>query len=192
MCRDSSAACYANAGSYVKTLLFGIGDASDPSDTLNLYFQTRKRSDFNMTCSIKSRVLWCVVGFFILTSLGCGGAYVSGKVTFDDGTPLTVGTVCFETDKEQMIGHIKNDGTYELSPNDRNKRIPKGLYKVCVTNAVVEVGNELRASGNRADFGGRRMTKSIIDKKFESASSSGLTCDVKGTTVYDITVTKAN
>ncbi|MCL2622454.1 MAG: hypothetical protein FWD31_02210 [Planctomycetaceae bacterium] len=144
-----------------------------------------------MIYSIKSWKFLCIVLPFLATTFGCGGgAKVTGKVTFEDGTPLTVGTVSFQTESEQMIGHIKSDGTYELSPNDRTIRIPKGDYKVCIVNAYIEVGEPLKGANEREDFGGRRMAQSVINTKYESTSTSDLTCKVDGTTVYNITVTK--
>lgn len=150
-----------------------------------------------MNHSIKSWKYLCIVLPFLVTVLGCGGATVSGKVTFEDGTPLTVGMVCFEIGAEQMIGPIQSDGTYVMTPDDRKKKIPKGEYKVCITNAYVEVGEALQDPGSRPDFtgdrsasGGRRMTQCVIHNKFESTITSNLTCKVDGPTVYDITVTK--
>jgi len=141
----------------------------------------------------------CIILPFLVTVFGCGGgATVTGKVTFEeDGTPLTIGMVCFETGAQQMIGEIQSDGTYVMTPDGQKNKIPKGEYKVYITNAYVEVGGVLQDPGIRSDFtgdrssvGGRRMTQCVINNKFESPITSNLTCKVDGPTVYDIKITK--
>jgi len=124
-----------------------------------------------------------VVSLLCLCTAGCNsGSGVGGKVTFDDGTPLTVGTVVFETETQQMIGEIHKDGTYRMSPDGKKNGIPNGEYKVAVSGAVEETG-EVRDDG-------RKVTRTIIDEKFRSPSTSGLTCEVNGAKTFNITVTR--
>jgi len=107
---------------------------------------------------------------------GCGGsegARVSGKVTFADGSPLTKGTVVFSSGEFTARADIAKDGSYSL-------RAKPGAYKVFITGAVEE------------SSGGQYMApqKPLVDRKFTDPAASGLECDVKGSTTFDITVAK--
>ena len=126
-----------------------------------------------------------VISFLCLFAAGCNsGTGVKGKVTFDDGTPLTVGTVLFETETEQMIGAIQKDGTYWMSPDGKKVGIPNGTYRVAISGAVEPTGEF------DPDRGGRQIMRPLIDEKFITPSTSGLTCEVNGARTFDITVTR--
>ena len=118
--------------------------------------------------------------------LGCGkGATVKGKVTFPDGTPLTVGEVVFQTESRMTSGRIQSDGTYKLSGATESDGVPLGFYGVRIVGAY---GSSNTPSG--ADPSDAPMPIPLIDEKFEDTATSGLTCEVKGATTFDITVTK--
>ena len=106
---------------------------------------------------------------FSLVFCGCGGSNIkfSGKVTFPDGEPLTVGLVCFSTSTFMASGELQSDGTYSLGSLAEKDGIPPGKYKVYVQGAAVETDG--------------RMT-SLIDSKFTEAASTPLEYEVsKGT-----------
>jgi hypothetical protein len=111
--------------------------------------------------------------------LGCGGGKVSvgGKVTFPDGSPLTVGAVIFESGDYQVFGDIDATGTYTLGETTPGSGIKPGEYKVRV----------MATSGGGSD--GEPLVDHI-DPKYANATTSELTCTVKGKTVYDISVEK--
>ena len=114
----------------------------------------------------------------LLFLCGCGGgAAVKGTVKFDDGTPLTQGTVKFIGDATQAIGPIKSDGTYRLGETKAGDGVTPGRYKV-VVDATTGGGSD-----------GKPLTH-LVDPKFAEASTSDLACEVKGGMTYDITVTK--
>ena len=117
------------------------------------------------------------------TGCGSGGSSVKGTVTFDDGTPLTVGTVIFETETQEMVGMIQKDGTYWMSLDGKTPGIPKGEYKVAIVGAGEPIGEYNPQTLSP-------IVKPLIDKKFRTASQSGLTCKVDGATTFDITVTR--
>jgi len=121
-------------------------------------------------------------------SVGCGGNIVKGKVTFDDGEPLPLGTVQFESNDQIFYGKIHTDGFYTLATDTGKKEnVPNGSYRVCIVGAIGE-GKKMAPIGG-VDYN-RIIPESLIDKKYTMASTSGLTCDVKGKTTFDITVTK--
>ena len=121
-------------------------------------------------------VLACVIG--------CSDkSQVSGKVVFGDGSPLTAGTVVFDNGQEQAKGAISEDGTYRLSSVANNDGIKPGEYGVYITGAFGFNKAVTMTPGTvpRPD--------DLIDVKFTSRQTSGLSCTVKGKTVFDIEVT---
>jgi hypothetical protein len=89
--------------------------------------------------SIPGRRCVAVVGLLLsLAAAGCGsGLYpVRGKVTFPDGTPMTEGTVVFESvDGDKPVtarGPIQSDGSYELGTHKPGDGAPPGKYRVLV------------------------------------------------------------
>ena len=124
--------------------------------------------------------------FCVLFVLGCGkGATVKGKVAFSDGTPLTVGEVVFQTDTYAASGRIQPDGSYKLSGATQKEGVPPGRYGVKVINAFDSSNTPPGTHPNDA-----KPPIPLINATFEKTETSGLTCEVKGTTMFDITVTK--
>ena len=130
---------------------------------------------------------FCVVAIaaLFLSISGCGSKVsVSGKVTFDDGSPLTTGEVRFETSGFMSSGKIQPDGTYQLGSISEKDGIPKGTYGVTV-HAMDESGMTPGMLPEDAP-----PPKSLVAPKFGSTNTSELTCEVKGSTVFNITVQK--
>lgn len=128
----------------------------------------------------KSHLL--IVCFCMLMFAGCGSQVsVKGKVTFTDGSPVTRGGVEFLTPTYTASGPIQPDGTYVIGSKKSGDGLPKGTYTVTVW-AYEEIEN---ASGNPM---AAKPAKPLIDLKYSSQHTSGLTCDVQGATVFDIKV----
>ena len=119
--------------------------------------------------------------FLLLVLNGCGDPKTAGKVTFTDGSPLTVGTVCFETKEYTYYGDLKSDGTYSMGKVKDGEGIPPGEYKVYIRGAQEIVGHDEKT--------GDTTYKDLIDKKFTSGETSELTCTVDGKTRLDFQVT---
>ena len=139
------------------------------------------------------RILYLFLGLaFLITFSGCGkNCSVTGKVTLSDGSPVTVGEVVFETPASISRGTIQKDGTYTMITGEL-KGVPKGTYKVSIGGFMPTI--EMPSSPKIVDGrpvgppGRPKVTMPTIpfDKKFLAASTSGLTCEVKGRTTYDI------
>ena len=131
------------------------------------------------------RLQFYVVALMLLAlSVGCGSnATVTGKVTFPDGSPLTEGQVIFESPALISKGHIQKDGTYALETGEA-KGIPKGTYKVCIGG----LGIPKVTSGGGPGQISMTVPPVPIDRKFLSAETSGLTCNVTGRTTFNIPV----
>ena len=113
---------------------------------------------------------------------GCSGdSQVTGTVTFADGTPLTMGTVCFEKKGENFVGYgdLQSDGTYSMGKSKDGQGLPAGEYLVYIRGAIRQ---EMGPDGP--------VTFKLIAEKFSSSASSELSCQVQGKTVLDIEVTK--
>jgi hypothetical protein len=121
----------------------------------------------------------------LLAAAGCGtGRYpVTGRVVYEDGAPLTEGTVVAETadggQKLMAQGDVRSDGTFDwgtLKPGDGAR---PGRYRVAVLPRAL--GDAEQAQGARP----------AVDKKFTSVETSGITFEVKeGHNELTITVTK--
>jgi len=130
------------------------------------------------------KYVFLIMSVVLVCVLGCSNKVkVSGKVVFEDGTPLTAGTVVFDNGRELAKGAFSEDGTYRLSSTANNDGIKPGEYGVYITGAFGFQGSVTMTPGTvpRPD--------DLIDVKFTSRQTSGLSCMVKGTTVFDIKVT---
>ena len=124
--------------------------------------------------NMKSSVFVTVLCVMVFLASGCGqNVPVRGKVTFSDNQePVTVGMVFFENDQMQARGKINEDGTYRLGTLTETDGIPPGTYRVFVGGALVA---DPAASPN-PDRPSPPL--SLIDSKFETGATSGLTFTV--------------
>ena len=124
-----------------------------------------------------------IFGVCLLLLTGCGkNVRVTGKVTFEDGSPLTKGTVIFNSGASESKAPIENDGSYVVGTFKSNDGLPRGTYRVYITGASDFPGISPRG----APLG---PVVHLVDQKYTSLETSGLTCEVKGSTTLDITVT---
>src|SRR4051812_45349073 len=90
------------------------------------------------TCSLSS--LFLPAALVLLSACaGCGAAKfqpVHGKVTLEDGTPLTGGLVLLEEkvaeNAKTSRGMIQSDGSFQLSTRGPGDGAPIGKYSVAV------------------------------------------------------------
>lgn len=120
-----------------------------------------------------------------LLAAGCSsGRYpVSGRVTYEDGTPVTEGTVIGETTVDGKAagvqGVIEPDGSFSWGGERPGDGAAPGSYKVLVTPRALS--NVEIAAGAQPSVSG----------KYTKFDSSGLTFDVKPeSNVFNITVTR--
>jgi hypothetical protein len=121
----------------------------------------------------------------LLGAAGCGSDRypVTGKVTYEDGSPLTEGSVTGEmgdgADRVMVQGDVRPDGSFEwgtLKPGDGAK---PGKYRVIVT--PLALGDSELAKGMQP----------AVDDKFTRYETSGIEFEVKaGKNELNITVTK--
>ena len=121
--------------------------------------------------------------FLVVCCIGCnkGGFSVSGKVTYPDGTPVPRGEVMFTSDSFSAGGHVVGDGNYNI-----NIRVPAGTYRVTV-RAMADT-----PSDPMVDLDNASPVQLLVDSKYNNPETSGLVCEVKGTTTFNITVEAPN
>ncbi|MDR2757348.1 MAG: hypothetical protein LBC20_16745 [Planctomycetaceae bacterium] len=119
---------------------------------------------------------------FFLSCLGCSNNVgVSGKITFPDGTPLTVGTVAFTNSAGFFArASIQPDGSYRIGRIKDGDGIPKGTYTIYILDADL-----IEKPASPTDTP-RYIPQ--VNKKYLSEATSGLSCDVKGKTLFNFQV----
>jgi len=112
----------------------------------------------------------------LLVLTGCGNHVgLSGKVYFsDDQSPLTVGTVNFETDSFFARAPLKPDGRFVVGSLGDADGLPPGQYRVYISGALESVTT---GEGARATT----TFEPLIDQKFMSAATSGIVIDITST-----------
>jgi hypothetical protein len=116
----------------------------------------------------------------ILIFSGCSNKIsVTGIVKYADGSPLTIGSVIFENDKEQYFGQLNTEGKFNLGGIKSGDGIPPGLYKV-----------RLAGTEETQDIENDRVIVKHVDNKYTNVATSGLTAEVGKQRTFDFIVEK--
>ncbi|PHR98337.1 MAG: hypothetical protein COA78_26250 [Blastopirellula sp.] len=98
------------------------------------------------------RFCMATLAFSTLMLVGCGdggsGNSVKGTIKFSDGSPVTSGSVTFESDSFSTFGGINSDGTVEIGLLDGG--VPDGTYTVIVTSNKDTEGTDVEGE---SDYG---------------------------------------
>ena len=116
-----------------------------------------------------------IMGVLLVLCLsGCGeNMPLSGKITFDDGTPLVSGTIVFECDKTLSRGIIQEDGTFVVGTEKSGNGLPKGKqFTICITGAYEPLPPGV----------GMVAPVPLVATKYNNAMTSGLTFNSDGKT----------
>jgi hypothetical protein len=136
--------------------------------------------------SRRTRHLLTALAVLLLSTVapGCGGRQqVTGRVTYEDGTPVPEGTVIGEAEVDGkpvgVQGNIEKDGTFRLGGAKPGDGALPGHYRVLVMP---------RALGDSEKSQGKLPA---VDGKYGKYETSGITIDVKpGKNDLPITVTR--
>ena len=118
--------------------------------------------------------------------VGCSqGTRISGTVRFDDGTPITQGSVVFNSSTESFFGTITSDGRYTTGGEREKQGIPDGTYTVWLSGTETS-DNTFDGEGNVVSYTVTRPVAAV----FTSPSTSPLRFEVKkgGPKTFDIVV----
>ncbi|MCL2622820.1 MAG: hypothetical protein FWD31_04050 [Planctomycetaceae bacterium] len=132
-----------------------------------------------MKCYLQMVFVATVLG---VAALGCGNNYqLKGKITYEDGTPIPVGMVHFDSGTSLSRGRIQSDGSYTVGTLKNTDGIPKGTYKVYITGAEVAMETDTRVQ--RMDAMGNPMPtmagyRQLVDRQYMNASTTPITCVV--------------
>jgi hypothetical protein len=113
-------------------------------------------------------------------AVGCGEvrAPVTGKVTYPDGSPLTVGDIRGYGNGSHIRGKIGADGSFELYEVQPGDRVPAGkTYAISIVNTQIpeEIAGVASVPGAPV-----KMPKIIthVDPKFERSETSELVLEL--------------
>jgi len=128
------------------------------------------------------RVIIPLYVFVLFSIVGCGtNVSMKGKVTFEDGTPLTMGMVIVENQSTMARGEIQSNGSYVIGSLSKRDGLAPGEYKVYITGAAKEIGTKPN---------GDPLRELLIEQKYTLPDSSELSVNIQKATTYNITVTK--
>ncbi|MDR1964956.1 MAG: carboxypeptidase-like regulatory domain-containing protein [Planctomycetaceae bacterium] len=121
-------------------------------------------------------LLLCLIAIFS----GCnshGFVPTGGKVTFEDGSPLTKGKIAFSTATFMAEGTIQPDGTFTLTSLKPGDGLPPGNYQVTISASETDANEK---------------TIYLIDHQFEDPSTTPLTAEVttEGKNLFDFKVSQ--
>lgn len=138
------------------------------------------------------RLAMFLLGLGLVPLAGCGGgtAEVTGAVTMRN-QPLPNGTVTFFPEKGDAVAAFVDNGTYTIPS------IPYGTYRVAVTPQPEGMAVTTSKSGRTLKPGEvdptakgappKKAAGPTVPEKYQSADTSGLTCQVdKSKVTYDI------
>jgi hypothetical protein len=125
------------------------------------------------------RIISLLCTFVLACCVGCGqsGFTVSGNVAFPDGSPVPRGQVTIHSNTFTAGGPITANGSYTI-----NAPVPAGTYQV----TVVASGDQPASTLDIVDV---RPVPPLVDTKYGSTETSGLTIEVPGNRSFDLTVT---
>ena len=108
----------------------------------------------------------------LLAILGCGKSVgpTSGVVRFDDGTPVTSGSIEFRrlSDKARFASRIDPQGMFQPTSLDDEVGLPAGAYEVVVVQIVLteDLALEAHTHGN------------TVPRRYADYYTSGLKVDI--------------
>lgn len=125
----------------------------------------------------KTAARFVFVFLSVLTCFGCGHVGITGKVVFDDGTPLETGQIRMIGPDGLARAKIESDGSFRVVSVSGRKGVPRGVYKVAIEGAAIP-GEPV---GPDADplHGPFTPATPLIAAKYNDPETSGIELDTK-------------
>lgn len=98
--------------------------------------------------------LFPIGALIVLTTVGCGSPAgpTSGVLRFDDGTPVTSGSIEFRSlrNGQRFASRISTEGEFHPANQDQEMGLPPGSYEVVVVQMVLteDLVKEAHTHGN--------------------------------------------
>ncbi|MDR3198938.1 MAG: hypothetical protein LBU34_13820 [Planctomycetaceae bacterium] len=127
-----------------------------------------------------------VFNIVCLTVTGCGNVAVTGKVVFEDGSPLTVGQIRMVGNNGLAHAKLTEDGTFSIKSVSGKNGIPHGIYKVAIEGAMLP-GKLLSDDEFLGPF---TSPTPLIAAKYDDPETSGIVFDTSKTRNLIIIVEK--
>lgn len=122
------------------------------------------------------RYFYTLLLLVLVCCLGCTGRIPAhGVVKFSDGTPLESGTIFMSNGLVMFQGGLQENGRFSIGEWKDGDGIPPGQYRVWIANAN-KIENVYDKTGEKVV---KRIDITVIDRKYESPDTSGLTFEVK-------------
>jgi hypothetical protein len=135
---------------------------------------------------MKKLFIFIVLNLIFLT-IGCSrNITVTGKVVFEDGSPLSVGQIRIVGDNGLAIAKLTENGTFSVKSVSGKKGIPPGIYKVAIEGGMLP-GKSLSGDEFLGPF---TDPTPLIAPKYSDPETSGIVFDTSKTRDLIITVEK--
>lgn len=141
-----------------------------------------------------SKITYCLPALLLICCVVTGCKVrtpVTGKVTFPDGSPLTIGEVRGYADGTHIRANLDDDGSFELYEVTPGDRVPAGkTYEITIVNAEERENVVVRPGA--IPSAPPKITP-LVHSKFSNGATSGLKLEVpkKATPIeFNIEVTK--
>ena len=145
--------------------------------------------------STYSKITYCLPVLLLICCVVAGcevRAPVTGKVTFPDGSPLTIGEVRGYGDSTHIRANLGEDGSFELYEVKPGDRVPAGkTYEITIVNAETRGKTPVLRPGEIPSAPPAIIP--LVNQKFANAATSGLKLEVPKSAKpieYNIEVTK--
>jgi hypothetical protein len=127
-----------------------------------------------------------VLNIVCLTITGCGNLTITGKVVFEDGSPLTIGQIRIVGINGLANAKLTENGTFSVKSVSGKKGIPPGIYKVAIEGAMLP-GKSLSDDEFLGPF---TAPTQLIATKYADPETSGIIFDTSKTRHLIIVVEK--
>jgi lipid-binding SYLF domain-containing protein len=114
-----------------------------------------------------------VLNFICIIIAGCGNVTVTGKVVFEDGSPLSVGQIRMVGANGLAHAGLSKNGTFSVKSVSGKNGIPPGIYKVAIEGAMLP-GKSL---SNDEFLGPFTAPTPLIAQKYADPETSGIVFD---------------
>jgi len=105
---------------------------------------------------------------------------LKGKIAYEDGTPLTKGTLNFASETSLSRAKIQSDGSYVVGTLKETDGIPKGKYKIYITGAEEPIAAKTQTKkdsmGNTIESMGG--TRQLVEIKYMTRNNTPLECEI--------------